>query len=642
MIKRAQKLMKLNLSILTCFSTLLLSACDPSFETTSELCSNGESDSVDVAFSDLNIKGSDDEYQPYLQDILNALQITETLEDADEQTALDEALTNIYSLINKFMPYEVITNVSGDFEIQTTSALDIMEAVIATTNSDTVYKVDEDGVIVLDENNEPRNLSLLVEAFKLAKKQLAAGIKADDGFCIYKSNSIKIRNFATQTNTNTETEINTLQANLTLTYDPFNGTFSQNIFMTETNTDSNDTDNGLVTNYVGFYDAPPNDFEAVGYTPPTVRFGSANNTEQTETLTIDDDFIEKLGQIEYAAIDNYCTLKDSEGEDYIFTGDTALIVESKNTLTNTFVFTGKILNIQRNTNNEHTLAIDDNFISVKFEGDDEKSSVILDTIVVNSSEPIATPADTDESNPVTIQNNILTIDLSKTNGLVTLQGDALYIDGEKQLDDEGGTLFIRANTAVIKERTLIIDDAFAYGTTNQQKIAINCKTDVVTRSVQKAACEGGSFDSSSSENKLPNEVGKRKAQKFDLNTNLTSLKRFRIETDYAFNTSKIYVSEYNEALFDIEGDKLILDPTPCEEQALLDDLFNALSEEEREADDFEGVRLTLIPDSGYDFVFELNADGSVKQDDSGAGVINQDLLPEPIFTFTGTAIPARQ
>jgi hypothetical protein len=406
--------------------------------------------------------------------------------------------------------------------------------------------------------------------------------------------------------------------------------------MTQTNTDSNDPNKGVVTNLFGFYDASPNDFEAFGYTDPTVRFGSVNNTEKTKKFTTDDDFDDQLGQIEYEVSDEYCTLKDSEGEDYLFTGNTVLIVEGSNEL----VFAGDILDIQRNETNEHTLSIDDHNILA-----DEKA-IIFDTLIVNSSEYIATPTTpADPNNPVAIDNNILTIDLSKTNGLVKFQDNALYIDGEKQLDDEGGTLFIRANTAVINESTLIIDDAFSYGL-SQQKIAINCITETDTeteiRPTQKIACEGGSFDSSPQKNKLPNEVGKRKTRTFGLNSDLSMLKRFRIETDYPNNTVEVYISQYNEAIFDTKENKLILDPTPCEQQAVLDDLFNAFPVEEREADDFEGVRLTLIPDSGYDFVFKLNTDGSVQTDENGAGIIDPDLLPTPIFTFTGTPVPTRQ
>jgi len=653
--------MKLSLSIFACLSTLLLSACDPRFETTTEICSSNLNEQVSVARLNHGVKSSDDEYQPYLHDILNAFQVTEPI-TTEEQAALDK----LDIIIKQYMPYEM----AGE-EIQATNALDILESIIATTDPGTK--------LVTDEGNggNERNDSKLVEAFKLAKRQVASGISANDGFCIYKTNNITIENYVTQASIDEDTGeeiidedtgetiktdvlVNIIRAALTMTFDPFNGTFAQNIIMTQTNTDPNDADNGVVTNFVGFYDAPPNDFKAVGHTPPTVRFGSVNNTEQTEKLTTDDDFNDKLGQIEYELFDDYCTLKDSEGEDFLFTGDTVLIVENSGSNANTLAFTGKILNIQRNNTNDHTLSIDDSLISVSIEGEEEVNEVTLDTIIVNSHEPIATPTTpADPNNPVVIDNNILTIDLSKTSGLVTFQDNALYIDGDIQLDDDGGALLIQADTAVIKDNTLIIDDAFAFGSINQERIAVNCKTSVETeissiktdiRLIQKDACKGGGFDSDPQPNKLPNEVGKRQTRSFDLNSDLSpglnsdlsTLKRFRIETDFPNNTAQVYVSNYREAIYDSDGETLIKDPTPCEGQAVLDELFNQFSEEEREADDFEGVRLTAVPDTGYDFIFELNDDGSIKQDENDAGIIDQTQLPTPIYNFTGTAIPARQ
>ena len=244
--------------------------------------------------------------------------------------------------------------------------------------------------------------------------------------------------------------------------------------------------------------------------------------------------------------------------------------------------------------------------------------------------------------PLVNVNEIFHFDLSKTNSSVVFQDNTLSIDGVKLLDDEGNTLFVRADTAVIEDNTLIIDDAFAFGLSNQQKIAVNCETGIETREIQETACKGGHFDSSAQQNKLPNEVGKRQVRFFDLNNDLTQLKRFRIETDYPNNSVKLYTSGYREAIYKADGETLIEDPTPCEEQAVLDNLFNAFPVEVREASDFEGVRLTTVPDAGYDFVFELEDDGSVKQDENGAGIIDQNLLPTPIFTFNGTAVPSRQ
>jgi len=620
--------MKLSPSILLCLSTLFISACDPRFKTTTEICSTNQNEVVFVSRLNHTIKASDDEYQPYLQDILTALQITGSIE-VNEQEALD----GIDTIIKKYMPYEI-----ADGEIQTKNALDILESIIATTDPATVIVVDEDG-------NE-RNDSKLIEAFSSAKSQVASGISADDGFCIYTNNNITIENYVTKTTVNESTGedqkedilTNILKAELTLTYDPFNGTFSQNIIMAQTNTDPSDAENGTVTNFVGFYDTPPNSFEAVGVSPPTVRFGSVNNTEQTKKFTIDDDFNDKLGQIEYEVFDNYCTLKNAEGEDYNFVGNTVLIVGGSNT----FATTGEVVSLKANQTNDYILSVDDHEISIN----DDSNKVIIDTLIVNSSEPISdkpaineTP---DPDSPIVITNNILTIDLTKTNSSVELKNDALYIDGVVQLDDGGGTLSVIADTAVIENNTLVINDAFVFGLANQFKIAVNCETGTSTRAVQREECEGGHFDSSQQKNRLPIDTGKRQTRLFDLSTDLTNLKRFRLETDYPNNTTKVYISEYREAIFEADGVTVIKDPTDCEGQAVLDDLYNAIPEEERESEDFEGVRLTTVPDSGYDFVYELNTDGSVRQDENGESIIDETQLPTPIFTFTGTSIPSRQ
>ena len=97
--QRAQKLMKLSLSIFVCISTLLLAACDPRFKTTSELCAINQP--VRASFLDFSITAEEDEYHPYLQDMLTALQ-DPTFEgnpvSAEQQLALD----NIDDIITLF------------------------------------------------------------------------------------------------------------------------------------------------------------------------------------------------------------------------------------------------------------------------------------------------------------------------------------------------------------------------------------------------------------------------------------------------------------------------------------------------------------------------------------------------------------
>ena len=104
--------MKRSLTILLSLSTLLITACDPRFETTTEICSTNQNEKVFISRTNHKVKASDDEYQPYLQDILSALQITSTV-TAEEQSALDQ----LDILIKQYMPYVI-----ADGEIQTTNA----------------------------------------------------------------------------------------------------------------------------------------------------------------------------------------------------------------------------------------------------------------------------------------------------------------------------------------------------------------------------------------------------------------------------------------------------------------------------------------------------------------------------------------
>ena len=144
--------MKLNLPIVISLSTLLLSACDPRFESTAEICSSNLNQKVFASRLNHTVKASDDEYQPYLQDILSALQITDDTSEQDQA-----ALTSIENIIKKYMPYEVT-----DGEIETTSALDIIESIIAAADSPT-ERVSGGG-----NGGVERNDSILFGAFNTA------------------------------------------------------------------------------------------------------------------------------------------------------------------------------------------------------------------------------------------------------------------------------------------------------------------------------------------------------------------------------------------------------------------------------------------------------------------------------------------
>lgn len=542
--------MKLSFCILLCFTALLMSACDPRFKTTTEICSTNQNEVVIVSLLNYKVKSGDDEYQPYLQDMLTALQTTPGT--SEEQAALDKTL----AIINNFMPYEIIDN-----KVETANAIDIIESLIATTNPE-----------------------IVIEAFKIAKQQLAAGISADDGFCVYTNRNITINNYVT-INEGTDQEEDILEsqlfAELRLTYDPFNHFFSQNIILTESQEDFNDTTKRTETPFIGFYETAPEDFKSVGFSPATVRFATLNNTELTEVFTFDDDFIDQIGTIEFETADTFCTLKNSEGDEVV-AGTETIVIEGD---TNTYITESASLVIEDNL-----LKIDGNTLVIN------DVDVFIDTVSMMVD---------DTRDSLTINSDAFTI--SATAGTAVINGNTLVIDG---------------NSAYIAESTL-----------SDNVVVIECAPGVLTRTptVVKDQCDGG-LDTEG--NLQRDETRRLEIRPFDLNAENTNLKRLRIETDYKANTISIFGSRYKEAIFDSDGIAVIEDPTNCEKQAVLDELA--------ELTPGEGVRLTAVPDPNYDFVFQVDENGNTVVDDSGAGIIDETKLPVALYIFDGTTIPARQ
>jgi hypothetical protein len=154
---------------------------------------------------------------------------------------------------------------------------------------------------------------------------------------------------------------------------------------------------------------------------------------------------------------------------------------------------------------------------------------------------------------------------------------------------------------------------------------IACTEGIVTRAVQKEQCDGSS-------NGETDEVNKLAVHSFDLNASNTDIKRLRVETDYASGDVRIYSSLYNEAIYDSDSTTVIMDPTKCEKQAVLDELFEANP-------DVGGVRLTSVPDHNYDIQYVLDENGALIQDQNGKDVI---VEPIPMIQFLGTLIPSRK
>lgn len=139
-----------------------------------------------------------------------------------------------------------------------------------------------------------------------------------------------------------------------------------------------------------------------------------------------------------------------------------------------------------------------------------------------------------------------------------------------------------------------------------------CPAGTATRLPAKDQCNGVADGST-------NETGTNQLRTIDLDATRTGLKRIRLETDYATSEVRVYVSDYVEAIRDSDGTTIIKDPTRCEQQAVLDELAAA--------NQGQGVRLTAVPDTGFDIT---TVDGG------------DDIQPIPAFTFTGRTISSRR
>ena len=168
----------------------------------------------------------------------------------------------------------------------------------------------------------------------------------------------------------------------------------------------------------------------------------------------------------------------------------------------------------------------------------------------------------------------------------------------------------------------------------------DCANTVTTRDPVKDQCNG-------SEPEGENETNKVELRSFDLNASLTGLKRIRLEADYVSEEVRIYVSEYNSAIFDADGTSPIHDPTDCEIQAVLDELADLTPG--------VGVSVTGISDPGFDVTYveeeELDANGDIVLDANGNPVMVRaqdddgndiEIDPTPAITYTGVALPDRK
>ena len=250
-------------------SAFVLSACDPAFETTAQKCAAGQDIQIVIPAPDPNFQvlTDEDEYPLYLRETI------ETMAPSGALSTEEQAAKNfIDQQISDFLSYDkTAALVTG-----ARNPLDFLESIVATTDPD-----------------------VEIEAFVIAKNQLAQGIADDDDFCSYQNDNIRI--------VDTDSDATTLAyAELAMSYNPFTRIVQQSIIVAEQREDLESTASRESVPFIGFFQALPEKFKAKGYTKPEVRQLIANNVSGFARLSFDDGEDTSLGQLLLDYNNEYC------------------------------------------------------------------------------------------------------------------------------------------------------------------------------------------------------------------------------------------------------------------------------------------------------------------------------------------------
>lgn len=509
-------------------SSLLLTACDPKHETTSDLCSAGEDSPVVANYTSFQVDREErGEYQFYLQNMLMGM-TPATGETVTAET--QEVLDNILVKINKYMHYEIEDGVVRSAN----NPLDFVEHLIASTDEDKV-----------------------IGAFEDAQVQVAEGIAADDGVCNYTNSNIELSIPDTDPAPGPENDNGTYyKATYSLTYTPFERDFVQQaLVLQQSTTSDDDSTERLLTPYSSIYQAPTENFKTAGFTVPALRQAIMNNPEGTESVSFDDGVDQDLGQIQFETLNTYCELDKEHG-----TADPSQFVVS---------------------------------------------------------------ADRD--------------------------GDGV-VDG-----DLNGDLLVNSND--YKSCAEVYAGSNYVPVIRTPKKAQCGATGVEDEQPSESGWFGDFLDWVADELAEPaiDETGKIEIRSFDLSSSdqrLMGLQRVRIEVEYkdegneldddertnGIQETRIYGSKYREAIYDpvdtldiIPGvTPYIENPTRCETQAVLDELFDVAQ---------SGVHVTARPDPNYDITYETDEDGEFVLDEDDELIV---IEPTPLITFRGRPVVLEQ
>ena len=179
---------------------------------------------------------------------------------------------------------------------------------------------------------------------------------------------------------------------------------------------------------------------------------------------------------------------------------------------------------------------------------------------------------------------------------------------------------------------------------------IACTDPTTTRIPQHDACDGGTdIDTGLAQTDERNKFQENSFPVVAGHAALDKVQRLRLEVDYPNNEIRLYASSYAEKILragtDInsydpnDNNDIITNPTRCEQQAVLTDLDELVTDEQRNDPDFQGVRLTFVEDPNYDLIESVDGNGDPVLDGDGNPTYDE---PTPVFVFEGTAIADRQ
>jgi hypothetical protein len=229
-------------------SAFLLSACEPAFETTAQKC-------VADPFLDIPILVVIDQapaYQVLADDqteyMLYAREAREVLQPDTSAPPLADRDTLIAFLdtqIEQYFSYVI----QGGAVLEARNPIDFLENIIHTT----------------DKNTE-------IESFSIAKRLVAEAIEADDGFCDFETDNIRL--IDDQTNT-------VAFAKFVLTYNPFDREVRQQIISSELKEDLNNLSSASqqTVPFISGASTGAEKYKAIGFPDFEQRLISTNNTE---------------------------------------------------------------------------------------------------------------------------------------------------------------------------------------------------------------------------------------------------------------------------------------------------------------------------------------------------------------------------